>query len=168
MSYALSYSERERDGIRTVFLFDQRHAVNVVGNYRFAERWDVGARFTLRSGRPFTEAIGVKPRVVYQRVNGQDIPVVQVDPNGKVILDVDYEQDTYSGRLNLYHTFDVRVTTYPRWWGLDWSFYLDVQNVYNRENQQQVGYYIDEAGELRQRPIYGIPIFPSLGMSLAF
>ena len=168
VSYALSYSERERDGIRTVFLFDQRHAVNVVGNYRFAERWDVGARFTLRSGRPFTEAIGVKPRVVYQRVNGQDIPVVQVDPNGKVILDVDYEQDTYSGRLNLYHTFDVRVTTYPRWWGLDWSFYLDVQNVYNRENQQQVGYYIDEAGELRQRPIYGIPIFPSLGMSLAF
>jgi hypothetical protein len=168
VGYALSFSRRDRDGVISPFLFDQRHAVNLVGNYRFAERWDAGARFTLRSGRPFTQAIGVKPRVVYQRVNGQDIPVAQVDPNGKVILDVDYERDTYSGRLNLYHSLDIRVTTYPQWWGLDWSFYLDVQNVYNRENQQQISYYIDGGGNLQQRALNGIPIFPSLGMSLVF
>jgi len=168
VGYALSFSERDRDGVISPFLFDQRHAVNVVGNYRFAERWDVGARFTLRSGRPFTQAVGVKPRVVYQRLGGVDTPVVQVDPNGRVVLDVDYERDAYTGRLNLYHSLDVRVTTYPRWWGLDWSFYLDVENIYNRENQQQLSYYIDESGSLRQRAVNGIPIFPSLGMSLTF
>ena len=168
VSYAYSRSERDRNGITSPFLFDQPHAVNIVGNYRFAERWDAGLRFTLRSGRPFSEALGVKPRVIIETVNGQQVPTIQVDQSGRVILDVEYEQDAYSGRLNLYHTLDLRITTYPRWWGWDWSFYLDIQNVYNRKNQQQISYYIDQSGSLRRREINGIPIFPSLGMSLGF
>jgi hypothetical protein len=168
ISYALSFAERERDGIRSPFMFDQRHAVNIVGNYRFAERWDFGLRFTLRSGRPFIRALDVKPRVVFQKVNGVDVPVVQIDPNGRVILDPLYEQYTLTGHLNLYHSLDIRLTTYPQWWGLQWSFYLDVQNVYNRDNQQQMRYFVSDQGTLEERPVYGIPIFPSLGMSLIF
>jgi hypothetical protein len=168
ISYALSFAERERDGIQSPFLFDQRHAVNVVGNYRFAERWDIGLRFTLRSGRPYVRALDVKPRVVTQRVNGVDVPVVQVDTQGKVILDVEYEQRTLTGRLDLYHTLDLRLTTYPQWWGLQWSIYLDIQNVYNHQNQQMTRYFVGDEGELEQRFVYGIPIFPSLGLSLAF
>jgi hypothetical protein len=168
VSYALSYAHRERGAITTPFLFDQRHAVNIVGNYRIGERWDVGMKFTLRSGRPYAKAVGVKPRVLEESVNGQQVPVIQVDGNNRVILDVDYEKETYSGRLNLYHSLDIRITTYPRWWGLQWSVYLDVQNVYNRENQQQLNYYIDSDGNLRERPINGIPLFPSLGLSVVF
>jgi hypothetical protein len=168
VSYALAFAERDRGGLLTPFLFDQRHAVNVVGNYRFAERWDIGAKFTLRTGRPYQIATGVKPRVIVAEVNGVEAPIIQVDGWGKAILDVEYEQETLSGRQNLYHTLDVRITTYPRWWGLDWSVYLDVQNVYNRENEQAVRYYIDEEANLQRRAVYGIPIFPSLGLSLAF
>jgi hypothetical protein len=168
VSYALSFAERERDGIRAPFMFDQRHAVNIVGNYRFAESWDVGVRFTLRSGRPFIRGLDVQPRVVYQKVNGVDVPVVQIDPDGRVILDPLYEQYTLTGRLNLYHSLDFRLTTSPRWWGLQWSFYLDVQNVYNRDNQQQMRYFVSDQGTLEERPVYGIPIFPSLGMSVIF
>ena len=168
VSYALSFAERERDNILTPFLFDQRHAVNVVGNYRFAESWDVGLRFTLRSGRPQREPLGVRPRVIEEERNGQLVPVIQTDQDGRVILDVDYEQDQLSGRLNLYHTLDLRITTYPSWWGLTWSVYLDIQNVYNRENEQAGRYYISDEGALERRAIYGIPIFPSLGLSLTF
>ena len=168
ISYALSYAQRERDGILTPFLFDQRHAVNVVGNYRFAENWDIGLRFTLRSGRPQREPLGVRPRVIEEERNGELVPVIQTDQNGRVILDVDYEQDQLSGRLNIYHTLDLRVTTYPSWWGLRWSLYLDIQNVYNRENEQAARYYISDEGQLNRRAIYGIPIFPSLGLSLTF
>jgi hypothetical protein len=168
VSYALSYADRDWDGIKTPFLFDQRHAMNIVGNYKFAERWDVGVKFTLRSGRPYSKALGVTPRVVVQRVNGMDVPVLQIDSRNRVIVDVDYEKDAYSGRLNLYHSLDVRLTTYPQWWGLSWSLYLDIQNVYNHENQQQLSYYIDDSGSVKERPIFGIPIFPSLGMSVAF
>lgn len=168
VSYALAFAERDRGGILTPFLFDQRHAVNVVGNYRFAERWDVGARFTLRTGRPYQIATGIKPRVIVAEVNGVETALVQMDGSGRAILDVDYEQETISGRQSPYHSLDFRITTYPRWWGLDWSVYLDIQNVYNRENEQAVTYYIDEEATLQRRAVYGIPIFPSLGLSLAF
>ncbi len=168
ISYALSYAERDRDGKITPFFFDQRHAMNIVGNYKFAEKWDVGVRFTLRSGRPYTQALGIKPRVLVARIGTLDTAVVQVDRQGKVILDVDYERDAYSGRLSLYHSLDVRFTTYPSWWGLSWAFYLDVQNVLNHKNEQTLSYYIDDAGTLRTRTVNGIPLFPSLGFSVNF
>jgi hypothetical protein len=168
ISYALAYAQRDRDGVRTPFQFDQRHAVNVVAQYRFAERWDAGARFTLRSGRPYQIATGVRPRVVVAEVNGVETPVIQPDGSGRTVLDVEYEEETLSGRQSLYHSLDVRITTYPRWWGLEWSVYLDIQNVYNRENEQAVRYYIDESATLQRRAVYGIPIFPSLGLSLIF
>jgi hypothetical protein len=168
VSYALSRAERERDGSRTPFLFDQRHAANIVGNYRFAEKWDLGVRFTLRSGRPFTMATGVQPRVAVVVVGGVEQAVLQVDSKGNTLLDPEYEIDAYSGRLTVYHSLDVRLTTYPSWFGLDWAVYLDVQNLYNHSNQQQIGYYVDPQGSLQQRIIYGIPIFPSLGFSVVF
>ncbi len=167
-SYALSYAMRSRDGVKTPFLFDQRHAVNLVVVYKFAERWDVGIRYTLRSGRPYAIATGVSPRIVVASIHGVDYPIMQLDERGHTELDPVYERDTYSGRLNVYQSLDVRLTTYPRWWGLNWSAYLDVQNVYNRKNEQQVSFYVDESGALNKRAIYGIPIFPSLGMSLTF
>ncbi len=168
ISYALSFAERDRDGVVTPFFFDQRHAMNIVGNYRFAEKWELGVRFTLRSGRPFAKALGVKPRVLVARVGSLDTAVIQTDREGKVILDVDYERDALSGRLKLYHTLDIRLTTYPSWWGLNWAVYLDVQNAYYRKNQQALSYFIDDKGVLRERVIYGIPIFPSFGLSVSF
>jgi hypothetical protein len=168
ISYALSYADRDRDGQITPFLFDQRHAVNVVASYRFADRWELGANFTLRSGRPYTQAIGVKPRLRLTTLNGVQSASIMTDANGKVILDVDYEVDKYSGRLSLYHALDLRVTTYPQWWELQWSVYLDVTNIYNHANQQQINYFIDNNGALQQRVTNGLPIFPALGFSVAF
>jgi hypothetical protein len=168
ISYALSYATRDRDGKTTPFLFDQRHAMNIVADYRFAEKWNIGTLFTLRSGRPYVQALGVKPRVIVAYQNGIEYPVLQTNVDGKVMLDVDYERDTFSGRLNLYHTLDLRVTTYPSWWGLNWSVYLDIQNIYNRENEQFVSYYVSDKGALQRRSTMGIPIFPSLGFSVNF
>ena len=168
ISYALSYADRDRNGEITPFLFDQRHAVNVVASYRFAERWELGTNFTLRSGRPYTQAVGVKPRLRIETVNGVTSASLVKDAQGKVILDVDYERDKYTGRLSLYHSLDVRVTTYPQWWGLEWSVYLDVTNIYNHANEQQINYFINESGALQKRATNGLPIFPALGFSVAF
>jgi len=33
---------------------------------------------------------------------------------------------------------------------------------------QQMRYSIDDGGSLRERPLYGTPIFPSLGLSITF
>lgn len=168
ISYALSFAERERDGKRSPFKYDQRHAVNVAGNYRFAENWELGFKFTLRSGKPYTAALGVQPRVRTVNENGITYNTLQTNENGTAVLDVNYEQDNYSGKLNLYHSLDLRITNYTKWLGLDWSFYLDVQNVYNRKNQEQVNYFIDDNGSLKEKYTYGLPVFPSLGLSVSF
>jgi hypothetical protein len=168
ISYALSYADRDRDGIRTAFLFDQRHAVNVVGNYKFSESWEAGLRFTLRSGRPYPLPLGVRPRIIVGSQGGIEVPVIQRNNQGNVLLDVEYERDAFSGRLDLYHSLDLRVTTYPGWWGLNWSVYLDVTNVLNNQNVQQLNYYVNDRGQLASRTIDGIPILPSLGMSVSF
>ncbi|MBE0538936.1 MAG: TonB-dependent receptor [Ignavibacterium sp.] len=168
ISYALSLAERERDGKKSPFLYDQRHAINIAGNFKFAERWDIGFKFSLRSGRPYAEAFGVQPRVITLSENGLSYKTVQVDEAGNTVLDVNYEKDNYSGKLNLYHSLDLRVTNYTTLFGLDWSFYLDIQNVYNRKNEEQASYYVDENGSLKQKYTYGLPIFPSLGLSVSF
>lgn len=168
VSYALSFADRIRDGITTPFIFDQRHAVNIVGEYRFNGSWDIAVNFTLRSGRPYLRALGVKPRILNELIEGRETPMIQTDEDGKVILDIDYEKDTFSGRLDLYHTLNVRATTYPQWWGLQWSIYLDVTNIYNHANQQQVNYYVTDKGTLGERVINGIPIFPALGVTIEF
>ncbi|MSP65080.1 MAG: hypothetical protein EXR16_05585 [Bacteroidetes bacterium] len=163
ISYAWAVAERERDGIRTPFIYDQRHAMNIVGNYKLAENWELGINFALRSGRPYAEAIGLKPRISAKN------DTILTDSKGKVILDIEYEKKTLSGRLKLYHSLDLRITTYPRWFGLPWSFYLDVTNLYNNKNEQQKSFYIDkETKKLEERITYGMPIFPAIGMSFTF
>lgn len=163
ISYAWAVAERERDGIRTPFIYDQRHAMNIVGNYKLAENWELGINFALRSGRPYAEAIGLKPRISAKN------DTILTDSKGKVILDIEYEKKTLSGRLKLYHSLDLRITTYPRWFGLPWSFYLDVTNLYNNKNEQQKSFYIDkETKKLEERITYGLPIFPAIGMSFTF
>ena len=168
ISYALSKAERERDGRKTPFIYDQRHAFNIAGNYKFNESWDVGFKFTLRSGRPYAAALGVQPRVITLTENGSYYKTVQINQSGKTILDVNYEKDNYSGKLNLYHSLDLRITNNSSWLGLDWSFYLDIQNVYNRKNEEQTNYFVDESGKLKEKHMYGIPLFPSLGLSVSF
>ena len=41
------------------------------------------------------------------------------------------------------------------------SAYLDVQNVYNRENTEDIGYNYDFS---RNQPVPGLPILPILGI----
>lgn len=168
ISYALSFAERENGGIISPFRYDQRHALNIAGNYRFAESWELGVNFTLRSGKPYSLAAGIQPRIKSITEDGKTYYSVQTNENGEVILDVNNDNDNYNGRLNLYHTLNLRITKYTVWFGLNWSFYLDVQNIYNRKNEEQVNYYIDANGSLKEKFNYGLPVFPSLGLSVSF
>lgn len=112
--------------------------------------------------------MGVQPRVISLVENGTPYNTVQIDQNGNTALDVNYEKDNLSGKLNLYHSLDLRVTNYSTWLGLVWSFYLDIQNIYNRKNEEQAYYYVDANGKLKEKYTYGFPIFPSLGLSVSF
>ncbi len=159
VAYTLMRSRR-RDGPGEpwrLFDFDQTHILTVVLGWRlstgpasphhaYRQGWELGLRFQLVSGNPYT-------------------PVVDV------VFDADY--DTYqwvpgepnSKRLPLFHQLDLRVdyTWAFEYWAL--SVFLDVQNVYDHRAAEAVRYNYDAT---EQAYIEGLPILPFLGIRGAF
>lgn len=124
------------------FSFDQPHILTALGTYKLNPRWTFGARFRLVSGNPYTPVTGS----AYDA--GSDVFVARY---GAV----------NSGRLAAFHALDLRVDrtwTFERW---RFSLYLDVQNVYNRGNQEGWQYRYDY---LQRTPLTGLPILPILGL----
>ena len=124
--------------------FDQRHNLVMVLSYMLPKNWRVGARFRVTSGYPFTPVIGtirhnVGTAPVYGHLN--------------------------SDRLPVFHQLDLRV---DKQWTLKRVMitgYVDVQNVYNRQNPEAAVYSLDYREQLG---FVGIPIFPSFGLRVDY
>ncbi len=176
ISYSYSVAERNEGGIIRPFRFDQRHTVNIVFNYQLTDWLDVGLRWQYGSGFPITLPSGVKPRIVLVDENGDGVPetpevatrIPYFGGNGEVIYDVDYNNQRLNARKPPYHRLDVRFTAVTNFWSLDWSFYLDVINAYNRSNVIGYDYYINNDLTLGRDTSTMFPIIPTLGFSVKF
>lgn len=116
VSYTLFWSEfQDRNGKYAPSTWDTRHILSISAGKKFKRGWEVGARFRLQGGRPYTP---------YNVAQSQLIPNYYLNPRG--ILD--YSQ-LNSQRLNLFNQLDIRVT--KKWYlkKLSIELYLDVQNV---------------------------------------
>mgnify|MGYP006370704731 FL=1 len=67
-----------------------------------------------------------------------------------------------------YHRLDIRATAYTKFWGIDWGFYLDVINVYNRQNVIGYDFYIDSNLQPKQKVIGQFPVLPTIGINARF
>jgi TonB family protein len=144
LSYTLSRSERQ-DGPNEpwrLFDFDQTHILTAAFVYNFRRNWEIGGTFRVVSGNPNTPVIGS----IYDALNDVYIPI--------------------DGRVNtlrnpLFHMLDLRVQ--KKWifdaWRL--AVFLDIRNVYNRQNQEGIVYNYDYS---QQTALLGLPIIPSLGI----
>jgi hypothetical protein len=176
ISYAYSVANRNENGSTLPFRFDQRHTVNVVMNYQLTDWLDVGVRWQYGSGFPITLPSGIKPRIVLADQNGDGIPETPViatrvpflGGDGQVIYDVNYNNQRYNARKPAYHRLDVRFTAVTNFWNLDWAFYLDVINAYNRSNVIGYDYYINNDLTLGRETSTMFPIIPTLGFSVKF
>jgi hypothetical protein len=172
ISYGLAWANRHRDGITYPFNFDQRHTVNVVLSYRASDWLELGASFRFGSGYPFTPATGFSPIIITRRdSSGAEQPAVATNIFGETIFRVDRGglESVNSERLPAYHRLDLRATVYADWWDLDWSFYLDLVNAYNRSNVLSRSYRVDRGTiTLTTREVTMLPILPTLGFSVAF
>ena len=124
------------------FDFDQPHILTALGTYRLNPRWSFGGRFRLVSGNPYTPVTGS----LYDASLDVYVPTYAA---------------VNSGRLGTFHALDVRVDrtwTFDRW---RLSAYLDVQNVYNRGNQEGWQYSFDYT---QRAVLTGLPILPILGL----
>lgn len=124
--------------------FDQRHNLAVIASVKLRRGWQVGGRFRLVSGTPYTPLLGAL------QVQGSFQPISGV-----------YN----SARFPPFHQLDLRV---DRRWILrrvSVTAYLDVQNVYNHNNVEAYLYnydYSSKAGGI------GLPIFPSIGLRVDY
>jgi hypothetical protein len=178
VSYSLAFADRIEDGEKLPFKFDQRHTVNFVVNYEFTHWFNVGLRWQYGSGFPYSEPQGIKPRIIYEDLDGDGIPETPViatrntfnNQNGKgeVIFDIDYGDQKLNARKPPYHRLDIRFNFLAQIWNLDWVFYLDVINVYNRKNVINYDYYVDDNLTLGRRPTNMFPILPTIGLSVKF
>ena len=178
ISYSYAIANRYENNIEYPFRFDQRHTVNIVLNYTVNSWFEVGVRWQYGSGFPYSEPAGVKPRIVMEDTNldgKPDTPVIATrrsvnnpDAEQQVIYDIDFGDRKLNARKPIYHRLDARFNFFADYWGLDWVFYLDVINVYNRSNVIAYDYFVTDNLTLGREPTTMFPILPTLGFSVKF
>jgi hypothetical protein len=179
ISYSLAFADIYEEGKKYPFRFDQRNTINIVLNYKINSWLEAGTRWQYGSGFPTSEPLGIKPRIILMDRDLDGIPETPeiatrntgssgADEEQIVIFDIDYGDRKLNGRKPAYHRLDIRVTAYTRFWNLDWSFYLDVINVYNRTNIIGYNYYINPDLSVGRRGSKMFPIIPTLGFSMRF
>ncbi len=126
----------------------QRHTIAADCNYRFTDRWNLNFAFRFHTGWPTTGILAKE------------------NEDGEFELAF----GPYNGeRFPAYHRLDARLTR-------DWitrrgriTIYLDVQNLYDRENVAGFDASVhDDTGELEIETEHWPGILPSLGVSWQF
>lgn len=159
LAYTVSRSARQNapDEDEYLVFFDQTHILTVLGSVKLGHGWEFGTRFRLVSGNLTTPSVcdPLKSGCNVDRTNA-----LFASATGT------YTPIPYSGfnseRLPLFHQLDLRV---DKVWHIGKVFklstYLDVQNVYNNQNAEAIGYNFDYTA---RNYVSGLPILPSIGV----
>jgi len=145
VAYTMARSERRLDDTKpfSTFEFDQTHIMNALGSYQLGRGWSVGARFRYVTGNPYTPYVGA----VADLDAGAYSPIASPMPN--------------AARVAPFHSLDLRVDktwTFPSW---RLTAYLDVRNVYNRQNPEAMTYNYNYG---QSQTVAGMPFLPIVGV----
>lgn len=143
LSYSYSKSTRvDAPGQpERLFSFDQPHSMNLAVSWKKG-KWQLGGRFQLYSGLPFTPALGS----VFDSDRNIHIPIYD---------------EVNSDRAPIHHQLDLRVDRTWQAGPVKLTGFLDVQNVYM--NTSVVTYFYNY--DFTQRAAFeSLPIIPSIGL----
>jgi hypothetical protein len=143
LSYSYSQSTRvDRPGEeRRLFTFDQPHSMNAAASWKKG-KWQLGARWQLYSGLPFTPALGS----IFDSDRNVHLPIYA---------------DINSERAPMHHQLDVRVDRTWKVGAMQLTGFLDIQNIY--ANKSVVTYFYNYDYTQRQA-FESLPIIPSIGL----
>ncbi len=141
---------------------DRRHSLTVVGGWTLGQHWDVSWKWSLGTGFPYTPVTNVI-RIVedldgdgrYEPEQGEGFFYQRDDP----------EEVYRSERFPTYHRLDVRGEYHRVMRGIDWTFYLDIINLYSQTNVYDYSYNDDYT---KREEIDGLPFLPSVGIKAWF
>ncbi|HET9225105.1 MAG TPA: hypothetical protein VFR31_00440, partial [Thermoanaerobaculia bacterium] len=117
---------------------DQPHTVNLYVDTRLGKNWSLSTAWRYHTGWPTTPVFSIDGEPVLGKLNSERLPV--------------------------YHRMDLRAS---REWQLRsgrLTFFVDLQNVYNRENAAGFDLEVDEDGIVRE-PESWPGFFPSIGIT---
>lgn len=150
-SFAYTYSiSKRQDG---EFLpeyyseFDQSHNFTLVSGYKLSDKWQIGVKFQYASGSPYTPVVGA----------------VQKDGEWYAV-----DGAHNSARYPDYHKLDIRIDRCFQFSNWTLMAYLDLWNVYNRENVFSYYYDVGDNGVITKEASGGFPLLPILGISAQF
>ncbi|MBF2755249.1 MAG: TonB-dependent receptor, partial [Gammaproteobacteria bacterium AqS3] len=161
---ALSLSQSERTNTVTgetlEFEYDKPILFSLVMNRRIGERWMIGFKWNYQSGAKYTPVVDL--------VRSASEPDIMEPVYGTL----------NSYRYPAYHRLDFRAEySTPKTWGYR-KFYVDLLNVYNRENVEEYEYAPGADNLTSPPPGFGanVPVqeetgeglFPSLGFEVRF
>lgn len=121
-TYVVSEFEDNRNKF-TPSTWDNRHLATITGGKKLHKNWEVGGKFRLVGGRPFTP------------YDMEKSPIIEnYDIANQGVLDFNALN---SERFNMYHQLDFRIdkTWYYKRFSL--NFYIDIQNIYGSKSIQQ-------------------------------
>lgn len=124
LSYTFVKSEfKDANNLYVPSSWDNRNLLTATGGKKFNRNWELGAKFRLVGGQPYTP---------YDYEASSLIENYNINNSG--ILDYS-ELNTL--RFDLYNQLDIRVdkTWYLKHFAL--NLYVDIQNIYGSESQQQ-------------------------------
>lgn len=162
LSIAYSHTERFNPltGKEFEFEYDLPWIVNLVANYEFSERWQLGGRWRLESGSLYTPILSADP--VYP-LDDQGRP----DTNQDVIFYDPIEGEFNSERLDYFHRLDIRVDYQTEWFGYETNVYFEVLNVYGQKSVNGYEYNADYTEREEEYQFPESPI-PSIGIQMVF
>lgn len=120
LAYTLSWSEfSDKNGNAVKSAWDSRHTVSLVGGMKMKRNWELGAKFRLATGRPYT------PYDVQRSLVKSNWDVKGVALNDYSRLNTE--------RLGTFSQLDVRVDKVWYFEKSSLNLYMDIQNFLNKE-----------------------------------
>ena len=169
LSYTFVRSEFEdKNGELIPSAWDYKHLLSVTGGKKFKRNWEVGFRFRYGAGAPYTpDDIAASSMISAWNIRNRALP--------------DYDR-LNTLRLDPYHNLDLRVDKKYFWKKISLNFYLDIQNVYNfQQNLPDIlvaatdenGNYILDPDDMQRYQMKYLPsvqgtVLPTLGIILEY
>jgi len=151
VGYSLAVARRQFVGDEFYPVYDSRHSINAGGTVPLGRGWSANLQWTFRTGFPDTGPVGWYEDVFVYPITGSRV----------------FYWRPYSAeglRYPSYHRLDAGIEKSFRLRGVELACYLEVFNVYARQN---VLWYSYENG--RRKPYVLIPVpLPSLGLRGSF
>ena len=180
MSYTWGRAENTAYGRTYRADYDRTHALSIVSNYQVSRLVQVGTTIRVQSGFPRSPAIGVRVDSVEDSHDadgdGNHTELIPLrDDQGLLVWTPDFGTTAHlnTAHLPLFARVDLRTTFRPRWSNDRWQLYVEVINLFNRDNASSLDTVLvydpasDRPGVTTKRA-GRVPLLPSFGVRYRF